>query len=67
VQDVTEAVATVAQRWRDARESRRERLVPLEGTEGFEGLQRFLDVAHTLAAEHRLSRFLYLAEKVPAR
>lgn len=62
-QDVTEAVATIAQRWRDARESRRDRLVPLEGEDGFAGLQRFLAVAHTLAVERRLSRFMYLAEK----
>ena len=61
--DVTEAVATIADRWRQARESKRDRLVPLEGTEGFDGLQRFLGVAHLLANERRLSRFLYLAEK----
>jgi hypothetical protein len=63
VQDVTDAVATIAQRWSDARESKRECLVPLEGTEGFEGLQRFLGVAHHLASERRLSRFMYLAER----
>jgi len=61
-QDVTEAVATIAQRWRHARQSRQDRLVPLEGTEGFEGLQRFLGVAHALAAERRLSRIMYLAQ-----
>ena len=31
------------------------------GEEGFEGVQRFLTVAHTLANERRLSRFMYLA------
>lgn len=66
VQDVTGAVASVAQRWRDARALRRDRLVALEGEEGFEGLQRFLGVARDLAAERRLSRFMYLAGKPPA-
>lgn len=61
VQDVTEAVASVAARWRDARAESRDALVSLEGKEGFEGLQRFLDVAHTLANERRLSRYMYLA------
>ena len=32
-----------------------------EGEEEFEGVQRFLTVAHTLASERRLSRFMYLA------
>jgi SAM-dependent methyltransferase len=63
VQDVTEAVASVARKWRDARASRRDRLEPLEGADGFDGLQRFLDAAHVLAGERRLSRFMYLAEK----
>lgn len=61
--DVTGAVAEIARRWRDARERRRERLVALEGEDGFAGLQRFLGVAHALAAERRLSRIAYLAER----
>jgi SAM-dependent methyltransferase len=65
VQDVTGAVAEIARRWRDARAQRRERLVPLEGEDGFDGVQRFLDVAGTLAGERRLSRFMYLAGKRP--
>ena len=63
VQDVTDAVASVAQRWRDARARRRERLVALEGAEPFEGLQRFLEAVHVLASERRLSRYMYLAKK----
>lgn len=63
VQDVTDAVASVSQKWRDARARRRERLVPLEGAEGFESLQVFLDVVYVLASERRLSRYMYLAEK----
>lgn len=62
-QDVTPAVASIARKWREARARRRDRLVPLEGAEGFEGLQRFLETAGALAEERRLSRFMYLAEK----
>lgn len=61
--DATEAVATIAGKWRDARARRREALAALEGEDGFEGVQRFLEVAHRLAAERRLSRFAYLARK----
>jgi SAM-dependent methyltransferase len=63
VRDVTEAVASVAKRWRDARDERRAALSRLEGEAGFDGLQRFLDAVHTLANERRLSRFMYLAAK----
>jgi hypothetical protein len=52
-----------SKKWRDARAARRERLVPLEGAEGFEGLQRFLDAVYILASKRRLSRYMYLAEK----
>lgn len=62
-QDVTGAVASIAQKWRDARARRREPLVELEGAEAFDGLQGFLEVARVLAAERRLSRFVYLAER----
>jgi SAM-dependent methyltransferase len=61
--DLTESVASVAERWWGAREERREALVKLEGEEAFEGLQRFLDVAHRLASERRLSRYAYLASR----
>ena len=62
VRDVTEAVASVSQRWRDARAERRAVLVELEGEAGFEGVQQFLDVVHVLAQERRLSRYMYLAQ-----
>jgi SAM-dependent methyltransferase len=61
VRDVTEGMASISRRWRDAREELRPALVELEGAEEFEGVQRFLAVAHTLASERRLSRFMYLA------
>jgi hypothetical protein len=63
VRDVTDAVALVSRNWRDARARRRERLVPLEGVEAFEGVQRFLHAVHVLASERRLSRFMYVAGK----
>jgi SAM-dependent methyltransferase len=63
VRDLTQAVTSVSQRWRDARAERRAALVQLEGEEGFAGLQRFLDAVHTLASERRLSRYMYLASK----
>jgi SAM-dependent methyltransferase len=66
VRDLTEAVASVSRRWRNARGARRAELVELEGEEAFVGLQRFLDAVHTLASERRLSRYMYLASK-PAR
>jgi SAM-dependent methyltransferase len=61
VRDVTQDVASVSERWRNAREELRPALVELEGEEGFEGVQRFLAVAHTISSERRLSRFMYLA------
>ena len=66
VRDVTEAVATVSNRWRRAREERRDALTRLEGEEGFAGLQWFLDTVHTLSSERRLSRFMYLGSKPAA-
>src|SRR5690606_36109970 len=63
VRDLTGAVAAVSRRWRDARRERRPALVALEGEEGFEGLQRFLDAVHLLAGERRLSRYMYLAAR----
>ena len=63
VRDVTEAVTTVSGRWRDARADWHDALRELEGGEVFEGVQRFLEVAHTLAGERRLSRFMYLASR----
>ena len=63
VRDVTDAVASVSKRWREARAKRRPALVSLEGDAGFDAVQRFLDAVHTLSSERRLSRFMYLATK----
>ena len=63
VRDVTDAVASIASKWRVAREGQRDALVKLEGEASFDGVQHFLDVAHTLAHERRLSRYLYVATR----
>jgi SAM-dependent methyltransferase len=63
VRDLTDAVASVARRWQEARGLRRAALVELEGEAAFDGLQRFLDAVHTLASERRLSRYMYLAAR----
>ncbi len=63
VRDVTDAVAAVAARWHDARLAHRAELMTQEGADAFQGVQRFLEVARSLAAEHRLSRFMYLASR----
>ena len=62
-EDVTENMALVARRWHDARARRRDAMLQIEGTETFDGSQKFLAVAHTLAAERRLSRFVFHARK----
>ena len=63
VRDVTEAVASISRKWRDARAKRSAALVALEGEKGFEDLQRFLDAVHTLSSERRLSRYMYFSSK----
>jgi hypothetical protein len=63
VRDATEGEVSISKKWHDARAKRREALVALEGAESFEGVQRFLEVAHTLVNERRLSRLMYLAAK----
>jgi SAM-dependent methyltransferase len=63
VEDLSETVATVARGRCTARAERAPMLRQLEGDEGFERRQRFLDTVATLARERRVSRFAYLAEK----
>jgi SAM-dependent methyltransferase len=62
-EDLTESAEVIARRWHDARERYRDDLVAREGEVNFDGLQRFLSSVHRLSAEHRLSRYCYLAEK----
>jgi SAM-dependent methyltransferase len=63
VTDTTEGAARIAERWRNAREKRKEELVAVEGTANFEVLQRFLSCVHTLTHQKRLRRYLYSASK----
>lgn len=63
VDDLTANVAGVARRRYDARAGRAAALRQIEGDEGFERRQRFLDVVAIMAHEGRMSRFAYLAEK----
>jgi SAM-dependent methyltransferase len=61
--DTTAQAALIAQRWHDARASRRDALLNIEGENNFEGLQTFLSCVQRLTAENRLARFLYVAAK----
>ena len=61
--DTTESAASIAKKWHQAREKRRDELVALEGTSNFEGLQAFLSCVHGLTAERRLLRYLYVADR----
>jgi SAM-dependent methyltransferase len=61
--DTSEQAAAVSQRWREARARRTAALRKIEGEANFDGLQRFLGCVHTLTAEKRLARFVYVAGK----
>jgi SAM-dependent methyltransferase len=62
-EDHTENMATIADRRRSARQSRAEALRKIEGDTSFEEQQLFLATCARLAAEKRLSRFVFVAEK----
>jgi hypothetical protein len=53
----------VARRRCTARAQRAAALRELEGDDGFERRQRFLDIVAIMASERRISRFAYLAQK----
>jgi ubiquinone/menaquinone biosynthesis C-methylase UbiE len=61
--DTTDSATRIAQRWRHAREKRKEELVATEGNFNFEGLQRFLACVELLTSEKRLQRCLYIASR----
>lgn len=63
VEDRTENMASMSDRWREARERHAADLRKIEGDEAFEGQQTFFETASRLAAERRLSRYLFLGEK----
>lgn len=62
-EDVTGNMAQLADRRHAARAAREAALRKIEGDQTFEGQQKFFEVAARIAREHRLSRFLYVAEK----
>lgn len=65
--DVTENMILTSGRRRAARQKYAAELIEIEGEAAFNGLQEFLEVAHRLAVERRLSRYAYLARKRPSR
>ena len=63
--DATETVALAALRLSRERAGHEAELVTAEGRERYDARQRFLDVTHRLAAERRLARIAFLAERTP--
>ena len=63
-EDVTANMARVAQARRAARASRRSALLEIEGGPVYDGQQEFLAIAARVAAEGRLSRFVYVSKKL---
>jgi SAM-dependent methyltransferase len=62
--DITTNMATIAERRCTARASRSSALREIEGEETYLAQQEFLETAARLAKDRRLSRFLYVAERV---
>jgi SAM-dependent methyltransferase len=63
-EDVTGNMAKVAEARHAARASRSIALREIEGDHGYDGQQEFLAVAARIAKERRLSRFVYVCEKL---
>ena len=63
VENLTQNMADVAERRKEARKSRELALREIEGDQAYEAQQEFLAVANLLAKEGRLSRFAFMAEK----
>jgi 2-polyprenyl-3-methyl-5-hydroxy-6-metoxy-1,4-benzoquinol methylase len=63
-EDVTENMAKVAEARRAARASRSTVLRGIEGDQAYDGQQEFLAVAARVAKEGRLSRFVYVSERL---
>ena len=61
--DTTENAARISKKWHEARARRNTDLLAMEGAEGFDGLQKFLDCVHSLTSQRRLLRYLYVASK----
>ena len=63
-EDLTRNMAEVAERRKAARAARESALRKIEGDQTYEGQQEFLEVAARIAKEGRLSRFVYVSEKL---
>jgi SAM-dependent methyltransferase len=63
-EDVTANMAKVAEARRTARASRSAVLREIEGDQAYDGQQEFLAVAASTAGERRLSRFVYVSERL---
>lgn len=63
-EDRTANTAEIAERRRKAREARSSALRQIEGDAEYENQQGFLRMAAKLAEQRRLSRFLYVAERI---
>jgi cyclopropane fatty-acyl-phospholipid synthase-like methyltransferase len=63
-EDVTANMAKVAQARRTARASKSAVLRAIEGDQAYDGQQEFLAVAARIAREGRLSRFVYVSERL---
>ena len=63
-EDVTGNIELTSGRWHASRQRHREDLIQIEGEERFEGLQKFFSTVHKLSSERRLSRFVFVAEKL---
>lgn len=62
-EDRTSNMAEIAERRKNARESRGAALRPIEGDAVYENQQTFLSLTAQVARDARLSRFVYVAEK----
>jgi SAM-dependent methyltransferase len=62
-EDTTDRSAAQAARWLAARARRESALREIEGDAVFEAIQTNIEVSHRITAEHRLSRFTFVATR----
>jgi SAM-dependent methyltransferase len=63
-EDVTANMELTSGRRHAARQKHKDDLIKIEGEERFEGIQNFLATVHKVSSERRLSRFVFVAEKM---
>ncbi|SFO00584.1 class I SAM-dependent methyltransferase [Xenorhabdus japonica] len=59
-EDLTQSVVELSERWRVAREKRKEQLTAMEGDGAFENMQNFLSTTQLISIERRLSRVVFV-------